>query len=118
MAEERIINIVGTECPPELEDKFNKWYNEVHIPMVMKVGKIRRATRCKLIDTRDTISSAESKPPVYLSIVEFDSQKDLEEYFASPEHEPAMEELRESWPDWDSMRKFRAQYKVLKRWED
>jgi len=34
MTEAMILNIVASDCPAELEDKFNRWYNEVHIPML------------------------------------------------------------------------------------
>ena len=36
MAKKPIINIITTQCPTDDEVKFNKWYNEVHIPMLMK----------------------------------------------------------------------------------
>ena len=36
MAKARYLNIVGTECVAKDEAKFNKWYNEVHIPMLLK----------------------------------------------------------------------------------
>jgi hypothetical protein len=34
MTKARIINMVYTECSADVEADFNKWYNEVHVPML------------------------------------------------------------------------------------
>ena len=47
MGSNAIINIVATECRPEEEERFNKWYNEVHVPMLFKYKGMKRVTRCK-----------------------------------------------------------------------
>ncbi len=31
-----VINMVATRCQPEVEVKFNKWYDEIHIPLLFK----------------------------------------------------------------------------------
>jgi antibiotic biosynthesis monooxygenase (ABM) superfamily enzyme len=38
MADEIVVNIIETKCQPEDEEKFNKWYNEVHIPCSSSPG--------------------------------------------------------------------------------
>jgi len=47
MADKPMINIVSTRCQPKDVEKFNKWYNEVHIPMLLKFKVLR-----ELPDTR------------------------------------------------------------------
>ena len=32
----KVINMVSTECQPEVEAEFNKWYDEIHIPLLFK----------------------------------------------------------------------------------
>ena len=51
MQDKTVMFMVGNQCPPDLEEKFNKQFDEVHIPMVLKAERILRATRCKLQET-------------------------------------------------------------------
>ena len=41
----RIILIVRTDIDPEMEGEFNRWYNEEHIPLLLKVPGVLSATR-------------------------------------------------------------------------
>ena len=85
MSASRIINIVATGCPAADEAKFNKWYDEVHIPMLMKFKGIKKVTRYKV--TGDT------KLAQYLAIYEYDSRKDMDALTASPEFKAAIDEM-------------------------
>ena len=67
MAKNMTVNIVGTECAPEYEDKFNKWYNEVHIPLVLKAKELKKVTRYRLMG--DNKEHAK-----YLAVYEYESQ--------------------------------------------
>ena len=40
-----LIHVVATQCQPEFEEKFNKWYNETHIPMLFKHKSMKKVTR-------------------------------------------------------------------------
>ena len=44
MTASRIVNIVGTDCPQN-EAKLDKWYNEVHVPMLFKYKGMKKVTR-------------------------------------------------------------------------
>ena len=94
METEKAINIVGTRCKPELDDKFNKWYDEIHIPMLLKFKGLQGVTRYK-------IAKDNEKYPYYLAIYEFESPQAVEEYNSSPELAAALEESREIWNDGD-----------------
>jgi antibiotic biosynthesis monooxygenase (ABM) superfamily enzyme len=90
MSKDRIINIVATECIPGDEVKFNKWYNEVHIPMLMKFKGIKKVTRYKVMGE----STEKGK---YLAIYEYDSAKDMAALNTSPEFKAAIEEMNDTW---------------------
>jgi uncharacterized protein (TIGR02118 family) len=103
-----VINIVGTFCRPEYEEKFNKWYSEIHIPMLMKFKGIKEVTRYKYFGTSKDY-------PAYIAIYYFDSKADLEAYNKSPELATARDEMKQSWPDsscWEV--NWRAPYEFMK----
>ena len=54
MPEPKFIFQVTIDCAPEVEDEFNKWYNEVHMPLVMKGGMLESAARFKVTDATET----------------------------------------------------------------
>ncbi len=87
MAKARIINAVATECAPENDVKFNKWYNEVHVPMLMKYKGIKKVTRYRMIDAK----------PRFLAVYEYDSREDLDNLPNSPEFKAAIAEMGETW---------------------
>jgi len=89
MAKARIINIVTTECPPEMDAKFNKWYNEVHIPMLMKYKGIKKVTRYKSVEAPGT-------KPKYIAVYEYDSKEDLTGQFGCPEFQAVREEMEQT----------------------
>ena len=31
-----VIKVIEMQCPPELEEGWNTWYNEKHVPQVLK----------------------------------------------------------------------------------
>jgi hypothetical protein len=43
--EKQILLIVRTDVAPEMEDAFNRWYNEEHIPLLIKVPGVLWAKR-------------------------------------------------------------------------
>ncbi|MFC2006117.1 DUF4286 family protein [Chloroflexota bacterium] len=111
MENKPIINIRGIDCNPEVEEKFNAWYNETHIPMLLNFKGLRSAARYRRIGDDEQF-------PGYLAIYEFDDAKDFEEYNRSPELEAVREEMKVSWPTepkgYES--KWRVQYELIKSW--
>lgn len=104
-----VILIRATECQPEVEEKFNTWYNQVHIPMLFKFEGMREVIRCKLM-------SETKEHPKYLAIYKFESKKAYKAYEDSPELAVALEDARETWKDGGSETKWRVQYEVIKTW--
>ena len=89
------LRIIGCCCRPEDEERFNRWYDEVHVPMLMKFRGVKKASRYRSTDDND-------KSPRYLAVYEFDSKEDLDAFANSPEAAAARDERKISWPNPDS----------------
>jgi antibiotic biosynthesis monooxygenase (ABM) superfamily enzyme len=103
-----VINMVATRCQPEVEDKFNKWYDEIHIPLLFKFPGMTRVTRYQAL--KETEGEA-----TYLAIYEFKDRKALEE--KSPELVAARAEMQETWQDKGFEITWRMQYAAIQTWE-
>lgn len=90
MAKQPVLNIVITQCQPQEEERFNKWYNEVHVPMILKFGRIQQAARYKVISEKTAL-------PQYIAIYKFPSYRDFEEYKNSDECDAAIKEMLATW---------------------
>ena len=100
--------IVGTQCQGRDEAKFNKWYNEVHIPMVMKSGYVKGVSRYKAIGKADD-------PPKYIATYKFANLKDYEAHQSSPELAAAIKEMQGSWGTNVELTS-RVHYELIKEW--
>ncbi|MDD5127434.1 MAG: EthD family reductase [Dehalococcoidales bacterium] len=107
MANKPVLLFVATECPPAIEAKFNKWYDEVHIPLLMKYKGVKRVRRGRL-----TKEDAALAP--YLAIYEFDSEADYEGFMKSPERSVAMKDMEDTFQDVKFTIKWRTIYEVTK----
>ena len=110
MATSPVINVVAIQCQPEVEEKFNKWYDEIHIPMLFKFKGMKKVTRYKILKETEEY-------PSYLMIYEFESRKAYEEYETSPELTAGRTEMKESWKEGGFEIKWRVQYETTKIWE-
>ena len=100
------INMVMVDCRTEIEDKYNQWYDHVHIPMCLKYQGMLRATRYRLL----------KGPPGnarYLTVYEFKDQNAMDSFPTSPECAAAMQEMRQTWRDKDFEIKLAAQYETI-----
>jgi antibiotic biosynthesis monooxygenase (ABM) superfamily enzyme len=105
-----VFNIVATECKPEVEEKFNKWYDEVHVPMLKKFKRMKSVKRCRALQEGTNY-------PTYLAIYEFENAKDLAAFRNSPEMAAARDEMKETWKDGGWEIKWAAPYQLHKEWE-
>ena len=106
----RVINIVASECSPDQEIKFNKWYNEVHIPMLLEVPGLLGVTRYKLAGK----VAGQAK---YLAVYEFKDQASFEAFEQSPELGAARDEMSQTWKNGGLDIKWRAPYESIKTWK-
>ena len=79
MSKSKFLYQLQIKCAPGLEDEFNTWYNEVHMPLVMKGGMLKSATRYVLTD------ATKSDLPKYTTICEFEDRAAFEKWQASEE---------------------------------
>jgi uncharacterized protein (TIGR02118 family) len=108
MADTPVLNIVATACQPKDEARFNKWYNEVHIPLLLKYKGITAAARYKIIDQS-------SNQPKYIALYKYASQKEADGISKSPEFLAAIKEMRESWGDGIEV-KYATNYELIQEW--
>jgi hypothetical protein len=109
VADKPIINIVSTRCQPDDDTKFNKWYNEVHIPMLFKAKEMKSVARYKVV------GEAHGQP-TYVAIYKFNSLSDYEKFGKGPEMAAARKEMNESWGQRIEIAS-RVQYELIKEWE-
>lgn len=105
-----LINVVATQCKPEVEEKFNKWYDEVHIPLLFKFKGMLGVTRYRILQESDEY-------PTYLAIYRFKSRQAYQEYQNSPELAAGREEMKETWKEGGWEIKWRVQYEEMKTWQ-
>ena len=105
-----VIQIVGTDCPLEAEEKFNTWYNERHIPDLLKFKKLKRVTRYKNLHP-------DGEYPKFLTIYEFENRQAFEEYDTSPEQTTAREDWLRISKETGAEVVWRVQYEVIKTWQ-
>ena len=110
MLDSIVLSIVASDCIPEIETKYNHWYNEVHIPMLMAYEGLKKASRYQL--------AGESKDQAkYLAFYEFENDNAMADFMTSPEFTAAAEEMKETWKDGGLDIKWTAQYKPIKIWD-
>ncbi len=104
-----VIMILGTEPPPGLEEEWNQWYTEKHVPDVLKFKGARKATRYKIS------KEMEGQYPRYLAVYEFESKEALDEYMTtSPEHFAALDDWNDNWAPKGAEIKWRIYYEPIK----
>jgi hypothetical protein len=113
-----VIHIVGLSCRSDQEEKFNKWYNERHIPDLLKFKGVRRVTRYKILTpNRRYPGYPDVKYPNYLAIYEFENQEVFEAYEASRELAETKKEVSKTWAEDAFEQVWRVEYKALKTWK-
>jgi heme-degrading monooxygenase HmoA len=105
-----VLSIVVTACSADIEDKFNKWYNEVHIPMLLKYKGLKKSSRYRLMGE----NQGQAK---YVAFYEFDNEQDKTNFQKSPEFAVAIQEMQETWKGGGIEIKWTADYILIKSWE-
>jgi hypothetical protein len=105
-----IMYIIGTNSPsPEKDAEFNTWYDNTHIPWLMKTGMLVGAVRYRIMfENKDY--------PSYLAIYYYDNRARYDEFFDHPERLAALKELHEHWPNWNDIMTWSLEYEFQKSW--
>ena len=109
--EKPVLFITGNQCPHELDEKFNNWYNGTHIPMLLESEHLDGVTRYRLADP---IGSQDY--PNYMTVYEFRDRQALEAWFSGPEVAASRGERKEAWADRDFESKWMVAYQPIKTW--
>lgn len=120
-----VIMIMGTECSPEWEEEWSKWYNEKHLPDMFYSCNARKATRYKIKypEEADGITPTENERAgtagyaPYLAVYEFDSWEDVKGYYAGESRGDIVEEWNRDWVPRGAKINWRIFYEPIKTWE-
>ena len=110
MPANNIIQIVASESTPEKEAEFNKWYTEIHVPMLFEYKGVKRASRYRRLDDNE-------KNAKFLAIYEFKSIKDMEAFPDSPEYADAIEDFENNKEVLGFKMKWASSYELIKSYE-
>ncbi len=102
--------LVWTRCAPELDAEFNKWYDEVHIPMLTKDGHIVSVRRLRLSN------EVESAHAPYLAVYEFKDLAAFQDWLKSDALAAARKEMKQTWGGRDMEIVSRACYEPVSDW--
>jgi len=112
MSGPRFIYHLTIQCSPEMENEFNKWYDEVHIPLVMRGGMLKAVSRYKVTDAIETTAST------YLTICEFEDRAAFEKWLASDILAEAKADREKTMGGKDVVWTSRAFYEPMSRFGD
>ena len=113
MEDKSILFIVATECAPEVEEKFNKWYDEVHIPMLLEMKGLKEVRRYKLVTGNGEYPG---EYPKYMATYKFENLSAYEEFETGSVLNAAREEIAETWKENMFEIKWRVAYEPLRSW--
>lgn len=99
MKEQTVIWTVGINCNPEDKDKFNAWYDDIHVPMLLKGGFVEKVTRFTLADATYHVGATTQPCPTYLTIYEFANQAKFEAWMNSEARTEAGKDKDDTWGD-------------------
>ncbi len=117
--------VVGLNCPPEFEEKFDKWYDK-HIAIMMKFPGLKSSMRFKAGAASETFrGKGETETeghfrqyPNYLALYEFESEKAFNNFVASPVFKEMIAFRDKTWPGRHPYEaRWRGVYDTLKVWE-
>jgi hypothetical protein len=105
-----LLHFSGIDCQPDQREKFNRWYDETHIPMLLEFDGLKKVERFQR-------TGRDLNYPEYLALYEFDSLDMFNRYQQSAQLAAALKETADTWVAKGYERKWRVQYETLKRWE-
>jgi len=104
------IYLGGIQCRLGQDDKFNKWYNETHIPLLFKSEHVMSVTRYKLVPL------IEGQNPMYLTTYDFKDKGGVEAWFASPLMAAAVADTKKTWAGEEFEAPWQAVYEPIMTW--
>ena len=110
MPSNNIIQIVASESTPEKEAEFNKWYTEVHVPMLFAYEGVKQASRYQRI--ADYGQGAK-----FLAIYEFEDKEAMDAFPESDAFADAIQDFENNKEALGFTMKWAASYELMKSYE-
>jgi heme-degrading monooxygenase HmoA len=110
MLNNKIIQIVASESTPEKEAAFNKWYTEVHVPMLFAYEGVKQASRYQRIGD-------DEQGAKFLAIYEFETKEAMEAFPESDAFADAIEDFENNKEALGFKAKWVASYELLRSYE-
>jgi antibiotic biosynthesis monooxygenase (ABM) superfamily enzyme len=85
-----VLFVVKATIPPDKEDAFNRWYNEEHVPDVLKFRGLVSAHRYKAIEGEDKYQ--------YMAVYEFQDEATYKRFAASDHLKTLVKEYDAHFP--------------------
>jgi uncharacterized protein (TIGR02118 family) len=82
MKEQPAIHLSTLDCAPQNDENFNKWFNEVHIPLLFKFKGLQEVNRYKILTNP-------SDQPQYLTTYTFTNRQAVNDFLVSQERKDA-----------------------------
>jgi len=122
MQDEPVIFVSGLQYTggPEQEEKFNRWFEEEHVPIQLKARGLRKAVRYKITEPFDNpiIACKPEDYPEYVGVYEFENEAAYQEYRTGPVYDEVHQNVLKTWPEGRPFKLiWRVAYKALKTWE-
>ena len=104
------ILIVASECDAAVEDDYNAWYDDVHLPMFMGFAGLKRASRFRLAGKAPGAAR-------YLAVYEFETAAARAGFTQSQAYAAAVRDFDEKWQNGGFHGKWAAAYERLAAYE-
>lgn len=116
MAQKSLIWMVGIQCRSEDEAKFNAWYDDIHVPMLLKGNLVQKVSRFKLAEKTYYVGEDTQSCPNYLTIYEFGDQERFDAWMNGAARIEAGEDKAKTWSANPYEVKWATRYDLVNAW--
>ena len=110
MANNKIIQIVASQSTPEKEAEFNRWYTEVHVPMLFGFKGVKQASRYQRLGD-------DGKSAKFLAIYEFETKEAMSEFPKSAAFAAAIKDFEDKKEAVGFTMQWASSYELIKSWQ-
>lgn len=110
MPSHKLIQIVAAESTPEKDAAFEKWYREVHVPILFGYKGVKQISRYRLKGDDKQCSR-------YLTVYEFDNEEELKAFPESPAFKAAIDDFEKNKDAVGFTQRWVGVYELIKSWE-
>lgn len=116
MSDKTVIWVVGINCHADIEAKFNSWYDDVHVPMLLKGDFVKKVTRFKLAQETYHVGAETQPCATYLTIYEFEDQARFDGWMSSEARNEAGDDKTSTWGDQVYDVQWATRYNLTNAW--